>query len=446
MKQHLVILTRYPQPNRSKTRLIPLLGSEGVAALQVEMTRHTFAWAQELAVKASVSVQVRFEGGDEARMRESFGSVFPYYPQGPGDLGCRMARAFEAAFVAGAQRTIIIGTDCPEITSDLIEDAFERLATADLVLGPATDGGYYLVGLRQPNPVLLDGISWGQETVLRETLQRAQELGLATSLLPALSDVDRPDDLPVWHRVRDLAQSKPPLSRISIVIPTLNDAGHLARTLATLRDGQNIETIVVDGGSGDETDLLASEHGAKLVCSSPGRAQQMNTGARAAAGEILLFLHADTQLPSRFDEHVRRTLDQPNVVAGAFRLRIDGPRRAFRLIEAVVNLRSRCLQMPYGDQAIFLRADTFHRLGGFPALPIMEDFEFIRRLRRRGRIAIVPVSATTSARRWELLGPWQTSWINQQVILGYYLGVSPEKLSRWYSHGGLRRSHTGKDQ
>lgn len=437
MKQYLIIFTRYPEPHRSKTRLIPLLGPEGAAALQGEMTRHTFAWAQKLAAKGSVSVQVRFEGGDQPRMRESFGSGFPYHPQGPGDLGSRMAGAFEAAFAAGAQRTMIIGTDCPDITPDLIEDAFERLASADLVLGPATDGGYFLVGLRQPYPALFEGISWGQETVLRQTRKRAQELGLTTSLLAALSDVDRPEDVPVWHRVKGW-DGKPPLSRISVVIPTLNEAGHLERTLATLREGTNIESIVADGGSRDGTDLLAARHGAKLVRSSPGRAQQMNAGASAAAGEILLFLHADTQLPEHFDQHVRQALGHPNAAAGAFRLGIKGSRRTFRLIEWAVNLRSRYLQMPYGDQAIFLRANTFRQLGGFPELPLMEDFEFIRRLRRHGRIAITPASVTTSARRWEQLGPWKTTWINQSVILGYYLGLSPETLSRWYSRGGRR--------
>jgi GT2 family glycosyltransferase len=137
-------------------------------------------------------------------------------------------------------------------------------------------------------------------------------------------------------------------------------------------------------------------------------------------------------LPERFDERVRDILARPGVVAGAFRLRIDGSRRAFRFIEWAVNLRSRWLQMPYGDQAIFLRADTFHRLGGFPEIPIMEDFEFMRRLRRHGKIAIASASAITSARRWEKLGPWKTTWINQRIILGYHLGISPETLVQWY--------------
>jgi hypothetical protein len=106
------------------------------------------------------------------------------------------------------------------------------------------------------------------------------------------------------------------------------------------------------------------------------------------------------------------------------------------VIEAAVNLRSRWLKMPYGDQAIFLPADEFYRVGGFPELPIMEDFELVRRLRRRGRIAMAPDAVVTSARRWQSVGPWRTTWINQRVVMGYYLGVSPERLARWYRDAG----------
>jgi rSAM/selenodomain-associated transferase 2 len=257
--------------------------------------------------------------------------------------------------------------------------------------------------------------------------------GLPTSLLTALSDVDRPEDLPVWQRTKGGSLPASNVPRISIVIPALNEASNLADSLSAMRGVQNIETIVVDGGSCDGTDSLALDRGALLIRSAAGRARQMNAGAQAAAGEILLFLHAGTRLPERFDEQVRELLVQPGVVAGAFRLRIDGARRAFRLIEWMVNLRSRWLQMPYGDQAIFLRSDIFHRSGGFPELAIMEDFEFIRRLRRHGKIAIASASATTSARRWEMLGPWRTTWINHRIILGHRLGICPDTLAKWYA-------------
>jgi hypothetical protein len=432
MERVLIIFTRYPAPGHTKTRLIPRLGPAGAAALQSEMTLHTLRWARALSARASVAVQVRFEGGDEDRMRACFGSDFSYRPQEAGDLGCRMAEAFEAAFATGAERVILVGTDCPGITAELVEDAFERLAAADLVLGPATDGGYYLIGLRRPLPALFADISWSCETVLRDTLQRARRLRVSATQLATLADVDRPEDLPVWQRVVSTTPANPLVPLISVVIPALNEAGHLGDALLALRDARHIETIVADGGSHDGTSALATGHGAKLVRCSPGRALQMNAGASAAAGEILLFLHADTRLPKNFEQHVREVLDQADVAAGAFRLRIDSSRRAFRLIEWAVNLRSRYGQMPYGDQAIFVRADTFRGSGGFPELPIMEDFEFMRRLRKLGRIALLPVSATTSARRWERLGIWKTTWINQRILAGYCLGIPPEKLAEWY--------------
>ncbi len=196
--------------------------------------------------------------------------------------------------------------------------------------------------------------------------------------------------------------------------------------------GVNLEVIVVDGGSQDGTSQLAESLGVKVLSAPAGRACQMNAGAKAATGDILLFLHADTRLPSGFDNLVRKALFAANTAAGAFELRIDASILGIRLIESGVNWRSRWLQMPYGDQAIFLKTEVFHDIGGFPQLPIMEDFELMRRLKRKGRIVIVPVPVMTSGRRWQKLGVLKTTLINQLVIVAYLLGVSPERIVRWY--------------
>lgn len=172
--------------------------------------------------------------------------------------------------------------------------------------------------------------------------------------------------------------------------------------------------------------------GVKVLFAPRGRACQMNAGAASATGDILLFLHADTRLPADFDTFVRAALLQSNAIAGAFALRIDAPLWSLRLIEIGVNWRSRILQMPYGDQAIFLKAMVFQKMGSFPELPMMEDFEFIRRLRRLGRITIIPSPVLTSARRWLQKGIIKTTLINQIAIIAYLSGVSPEKIKRWY--------------
>ncbi|MEP0811488.1 TIGR04283 family arsenosugar biosynthesis glycosyltransferase [Trichocoleus sp. ST-U2] len=222
-------------------------------------------------------------------------------------------------------------------------------------------------------------------------------------------------------------------ARISIIIPVLNEAADTIRsTLASLRNVKNVEVIVVDGGSQNETVVLVQSWGVKVLSSAAGRACQMNAGATAATGDILLFLHADTSLPLGFEKLVPLTLAQSGTVAGAFELKINSPMRSLRLVEKMVNWRSRFFSLPYGDQAIFLKASVFHDIGGFPDLPIMEDFELIRCLRRLGRIAIVPTPVLTSARRWHKLGVLKTTLINQIVILGYFLGVPSSHLVKFY--------------
>lgn len=221
---------------------------------------------------------------------------------------------------------------------------------------------------------------------------------------------------------------------LTIIIPVLNEADNLGRILTRLESSSEVEVIVVDGGSSDDTVAIAKSYGHQVIISQQrGRAFQMNLGAAKAKGDILLFLHADTLLPSNYLELIRQTIAQPETIAGAFRLQIQGEQKSLRLIETLVNLRSHYLSFPYGDQGIFLLATTFKTMGGFPLIPIMEDFELIYQLRRRGKIKIIPQSVLTSGRRWQRLGVFKTTLINQLIILGYLWGISPEKLAKFYT-------------
>lgn len=227
---------------------------------------------------------------------------------------------------------------------------------------------------------------------------------------------------------------------ISVVIPALNEELHVADVIAGVRQAGECEIIVVDGGSTDGT--LAQASGAdRVIMSAPGRARQMNTGAKSATGEILLFLHADCRLPVGFADAVAQALKSPDVIGGCFLQRIDSPRRIYRWIEWGNALRVRRLGWIYGDQALFVRRSVFDDLGGFPELPIMEDLYFAKRLRGRGRLTLIADRLVVDARRWEHDGAVRRTLWNWAFILLAGCGVPLSRIARWYGH--VRRSSGG---
>jgi rSAM/selenodomain-associated transferase 1 len=199
---HLIVFTRYPEPGKTKTRLIPALGAQGAANLQRQMTEHTISQVKALQNTLPIWTEIRFAGGNQQLMQEWLGSDLIYQEQGEGDLGSRMARSLASAFRNGAQQVVIIGTDCPSVNAQTLTQAFEQLQlNCDLVLGPAVDGGYYLIGLRRPIPELFINIDWGTAQVFSQTVNTAKQLQLSVAYLPEKADIDRPEDLPLWEQI-----------------------------------------------------------------------------------------------------------------------------------------------------------------------------------------------------------------------------------------------------
>lgn len=435
-RRRLILFVRFPVAGKVKTRLIPALRAEGAAALHRRLVLRSLRTAHALCESQGIELEIRFVGENANEMQHWLGDGWLCRLQGEGDLGQRMAGAFADSFREGSPATVIIGSDCPSLTPEILSAAFESLKAGPVVFGPATDGGYYLIGLTRLVPELFQGIAWGTETVLAQSLEIPARNASKPGLLQPLDDLDRPEDLAAWKRLVESDDND--LSRVSVIIPALNEAAHIAATLESVRKCSPHEIIVVDGGSADATCAVAQKNGATVIRSKPARARQMNAGAAQATGNVLLFLHADTLLPDNWMRVVTDTLEQPGVAAGSFGFRVAERFPGSWLVEWTTNLRSRWFQNPYGDQTQFLRRALFEELGGYADLPIMEDYELNHRLRKLGRVVTSEAAVITSGRRWKRLGLVRTTLTNKMMIAGFHVGVCPHKLARFY-----RRSPAG---
>lgn len=234
-------------------------------------------------------------------------------------------------------------------------------------------------------------------------------------------------------------QTFEPLPAVSVIIPALNEEEAIAAAIRSARAAGAGEVIVADGGSADGTVEAARPHADRVISSPAGRGRQMNAGAGASGGEILLFLHADTTLPEGSLAAVRRALSREEVVGGAFRVRLGvsagaplARRIALRITGEMIGLRSRLFRSYTGDQAIFLRREAFVRVGGYPEIPLMEDVELSRRMTRAGKTVLLPCRLTTSARRWEEHGTARTILRMWRLRIAYRLGMPPERCAELY--------------
>ena len=220
---------------------------------------------------------------------------------------------------------------------------------------------------------------------------------------------------------------------IAVVIPALNEAANLERLLESLEQEGFHTLIVVDGGSKDESADIARRAGAIVIRSARGRGRQMNAGAAHASAPVLLFLHADTRLPSGAGALIEDALRDPTVVGGCFRLSFDKRSALLRFYASMTRFETALTT--FGDQAYFVRASVFNGIGGYPEWPLLEDVQLRRDLRQRGRFVKLPSPVVTSARRFNREGTVRRQLLNGLVLLLFYCGISAERLARWYPAG-----------
>lgn len=221
--------------------------------------------------------------------------------------------------------------------------------------------------------------------------------------------------------------------KLSIIIPTLNEEACLEDTLKHISTADGVEVIVVDGGSTDKTVAIAQRGADRVISAWQGRANQMNVGARAARGDVLLFLHADTLLPPHFQQEIYQVLSRPQVIGGRFDVRFDDQEAwLLRVTAFLINLRSRWTKIATGDQAIFIRHEAFFRLKEYPLIPLCEDIALSKKMKRAGQIACLRSQVITSSRRWHKQGILRTILLMWLLRFLYFWGISPHFLAKLY--------------
>ncbi len=446
----LVLFCRRPAPGEGKQRLAAGIGRETAAAaaelLLAAAVEDLNDWPGPVAVAPARDSDHEWASTLLARPGEILG-------QGNGNLGARLNAVDRELRRRGAQRLIFIGSDAPELSPGDYAAARAALDTADVVIGPALDGGVTLMGANAPWPAL-DALPWSTNQLGTALATLCKQHGRRVDHLEPGADVDVAADLeragqalgsdtrPARQRLVQwwqtdgrltMAQRNGPSAGLSVIIPVLGDTPameRLAGLLAGMPEPPD-EIIAVDGANDPACRETCAGRGVRYVATAAGRGLQLDAGARAATGKWLWFLHADATPPTTAAQCIRDALARGQV-GGWFRFRFDGAEHALaRALAALINWRCR-FGTPYGDQGLFMTADAYHAAGGFPSDPLFEEVPLVRGLRRLGSFEPLPLSIGVSPRRWERDGWLRRTFMNRQLALAYMLGVSPARLARRY--------------
>lgn len=447
MKKAIIVFTRVPVPGRTKTRMMPYFNGRECAKLHGCFLRDIGIECR----KTDADLFVFYTDDDKAAaewkerrkvLGKAFGKDAKYLLQQGKNLGERMYGAIESVLKRGYESCVLIGSDIPEMKANDLTMAFRLLEEKDVVFGPTKDGGYYLVGMKKPRKEVFGIESYGHGKVLSDTLEELENCGVSVGCIRFLSDMDTPEDIKEYrNRMRTekhlqetytgryLAKN----TKISIIIPIYNEEktiGNLQKQLHSLRD--KCEILFVDGGCTDRTlELIGPEY--KVIHSGKGRAVQMNTGAKESHGDILFFLHCDSELPEKPLEEIREVMK--NHRAGCFGIAFRS-KHFFQLTCRVIsNMRVFDRKVMFGDQGIFIDRDLFFEIGMFPEIPIMEDYQLSLTLKEANvKLGMAKHRIYTSDRRFPkaTIPKLKVMWKMNRLRKMYRDGISVETISDMY--------------
>ena len=428
-----LIFLRYPVPGKVKTRLSAEVGAEKAAGIYEKLLRRTLGIACDLKRKSPrVRIILYCTPHDPIqKLMNRFRGPWEFRPQEGAHLGHRMANALRAAFEEGARRAVLIGSDLADVEASDIEEAFLNLREKVAVLGPAADGGFYLVGTDRPVRSPFDFSTWGTSEVFSRTSREFEAEGFRVCLAPKRNDVDRKCDLERLDRDPLFKDS------LSIIIPTLTQPEKLSPFLQYLEDSiwPGDEILLVQGTAFEKTALHRLSPVLTVIKTLRGRGIQQNVGAMLSTGDILFFLHDDTIPPPEFPYLIRTGCRDKPLAPGCFRLRFLPSTRALELISGWANLRTALFNLPYGDQGCFCRRELFEKAGGFRRRYLMEDVEIFRKLRKvsgASAVSIMSAYVNTSPARYLRNGVLRASLQNHSIFLLSALGRDERELYRKY--------------
>ncbi|WP_024347160.1 TIGR04283 family arsenosugar biosynthesis glycosyltransferase [Lacrimispora indolis] len=441
MKQAIIIFTRVPVPGKTKTRMMPRLTPVQCAKLHICFLKDIGKECEKCP--ADIFVCHTPNGEKEKRLlRAVLGEQKGYFQQQGEDLGERMYRAFEEIFARGYEECVLIGTDVPELRSCHLRQAFEVLKKQDVVFGKTYDGGYYLIGMKKARPEAFGLDHYGHKAVLEDTIKELSQAGISVGYTKRLWDLDTPMDIKAYRKRmrfrKELKQTETGryaarITSVSIIVPVYNEEKGIVKLQEQLKElGEKCEILFVDGGSTDRT-LEFIEPGYTVIHSEKGRGSQMNAGAKASSGDILFFLHCDSELPPKPLAEIRRVMKVHQ--AGCFGIAFHSHNFFMFTCRVISNHRIKDRKVMFGDQGIFVDRELFFEVGMFPEIPIMEDYQFSLALKERGvKLGMARRRIHTSDRRFPkgTIPKLKLMWKMNRLRKLYREGVPIEKISDMY--------------